>query len=142
MIIVISIGAWSVFHDLSTWRLLDQGTTGELSCSNLFHGSSYVVEQITVPFQMTIRASIVALEWPPSDFDVYLMNFSGYINWQNGNSFSYIESADLTVEPGKEFDFKVHLSKGTYYLVISNDYPAIFINHKGDAKYSIYGRVS
>ncbi len=141
IIIFITIVVSLVVYDLSAWHLIDQETTDELNCSNLFHASSYSVVQITVPFQTTIRASIVALEWPPSNFDVYLMDFEGYNNWQQGNStFPCIESADLTSEPGKEFDFKVHLSKGTYYLVIANEYPAIFINHKGKAKYVIYER--
>ena len=125
------------------WHVIRTGQTGTLKCDNLWHSSSYFAYVFTIPYQssatqVTIYASVTAIEEPPSNFYVFLMTKDNYYSWLNGANVPLVDGADLTQYSGSNYViYASDLPIGSYTLVIWNDYPAIVNDYPGQAIYDV-----
>ena len=125
-----------------TWHVIKTGQTGILKCDNLWHNASWFAYTFTIPSQgatqVTIYASVTAIEEPPSDFYVYLMTKDNYDSWVNGAMVPNLGNADLTQCSYSNYViYDSNLTVGSYTLVIWNDYPAIINDYPGQAIYDV-----
>lgn len=127
MVLVLFIALWLVALNSSGGR----GIIPTSHTANIVNGLitvnplSYNYYTFSVPngaSNVQVSGTFTASGGLGNDIEVYIMDSTNFINWQNGHSAStYYNSGDITMDT-----FNIGLpSGGTYYLVYNNQFSLI-----------------